>query len=123
MSIPVSGDQIPNGRYSEEAGIGKMIPFKEVTEEKLSEAIQALLTDPSYRMKAKELGSLLTDQIDKPLDRAVWWIEYLIRHPKLGEYMRSPVHDLAWYPVLKRRIPRPGIYAGAPAEAPAGAPR
>ena len=36
-------------------------------------------------------------QIDRPLDRAVWWIEHLIRHPKLGQYMRSPVHDLAWH--------------------------
>ena len=32
--------------------------------------------------------------------------------------------DYSWFadtPVLKRRIPRPGIYAGAPAEAPAAA--
>ena len=93
----MAGDQLPNGRYAEEAGIGKMIPFKEVTEVKLSEAIKALLTDPSYRTKAQELGKLLNDQIDKPLDRAVWWMEHLIRHPKFGENMRSPVHDLAWY--------------------------
>jgi glucuronosyltransferase len=36
-------------------------------------------------------------QIDKPLDRAAWWIEHLIRHPNLVDHMRSPVHDLHWY--------------------------
>ncbi len=31
----------------------------------------------------------------RPLDRAVWWLEFLIRHPGKN-HMRSPVHDLAW---------------------------
>ena len=43
--------------------------------------------------------SKLYFQIDRPLDRAVWWIEYAIRHPGLGHF-RSPVHDLAWHEYL-----------------------
>jgi glucuronosyltransferase len=39
------------------------------------------------------------DQIDKPLDRAVWWIEHIMRHPTLYSG-RSPVHKLAWYQYL-----------------------
>ena len=35
-----------------------------------------------------------------PLDRAVWWLEFLLRHPGYGERMRSPVHDLAWHQLL-----------------------
>ena len=31
-----------------------------------------------------------------PLDRAVWWLEHLLRHPGLYQG-RSPVHKLAWY--------------------------
>ena len=46
--------------------------------------------------RAKELGSVLVDQINKPLDRAVWWIEHIMRHPTLYSG-RSPVHKLTWY--------------------------
>ena len=46
--------------------------------------------------RAKELGRVLVDQIDKPLDRAVWWIEHIIRHPTLYA-ARSPVHKLNWF--------------------------
>jgi glucuronosyltransferase len=49
--------------------------------------------------RAKELGAVLIDQIDKPLDRAVWWIEHIMRHPTLYSG-RSPVHKLAWYQYL-----------------------
>jgi glucuronosyltransferase len=55
------------------------------------------LEDPIYTENARKFGSLLTDQIYKPLDRAVWHIEHLIRYPGMIEYIRPPVHDLAWY--------------------------
>ena len=38
----------------------------------------------------------MNDQITRPLDRAVWWIEHLMRHPEMYAG-KSPVHDLAWY--------------------------
>ena len=31
----------------------------------------------------------------RPVEKAVFWIEHVIKHG--GEYMRSPIHDLAWY--------------------------
>ena len=79
------------------AGIGETIKFHSLSEENLYKAVEKVLNDPSYKAKATELGSLLVDQIDKPLDRAVWWIEHLIRHPTLAPYMKSPVHNLTWY--------------------------
>jgi len=37
--------------------------------------------DPKYSRRAKEHGSLLMDDITKPLDRAIWWLEYAMRYP------------------------------------------
>ena len=79
------------------AGVGETIQFQGLSEDKLIDGLQKVLKDPSYKEKVTDLGSLLVDQIDKPLDRAIWWIEHLIRHPSLASHMRSPVHNLTWY--------------------------
>ena len=55
-----------------------------------------VLHNPKYTQAAQNVGSLLNDQITRPLDRAVWWIEHIIRHPHMYEG-KSPVHKLAWY--------------------------
>ena len=47
----------------------------------------------SYKEKAKELSGLFHDQIDKPLDRAVYWTEYVLRH-KGARHLRSAARDL-----------------------------
>jgi len=79
--IPVFADQPANAKEAELRGYGVGVPLNEATPEKLHEAIQKVLTDPKYSSNAKEYGSLLLDDITKPLDRAVWWIEYALRHP------------------------------------------
>ncbi len=86
-----------NAQYMASIGIGEMMQFGDVTADKLQAAIQAVASEPRYTKTAREIGGLLKDQIDRPLDRAVWWIEHLIRNPNYGAHMRSPVHDLAWY--------------------------
>ena len=53
-----------------------------------------LNTAPAF-CRARELGQQLVDQINHPLDRAIWWIEHIMRHPRLYAG-RSPVHKLSW---------------------------
>ncbi len=60
--IPVTGDQPQNGREAERMGFGISIPFQQVTEENLYEAITKVLEDPSYGANARERGSILMDQ-------------------------------------------------------------
>ena len=92
----MAGDQPANAQEAEHSGFGLNLPFVELTEEKLTSKLNQMLTDDSFTKRVKELGSALTDQINKPLDRAVWWLEYVLRHPG-AHHLRSPVHDLAWY--------------------------
>merc|ERR1719319_1992336 len=40
--------------------------------------------------------TLIVDPPQHPLDRAVWWLEYLLRHPH-NHGMRSPALQLAWH--------------------------
>ena len=37
------------------------------------------------------------DQPMHPVDRAVWWMEYLIRHPNPEDTMKSPGSELSWW--------------------------
>ena len=44
----------------------------------------------------QRLSSILLDQPLTPLEQAVYWTEYVIRH-KGAPHLRSAVLDLAWY--------------------------
>lgn len=96
LVVSVVGDQVPNGYESEQLGIGLHLPFLKVTEEALYNSINTILTDKTFSDNIQSTGSALMDQIDKPLDRAVWWLEHIMRHP--SKYAgRSPVHKLYWF--------------------------
>jgi len=49
-----------------------------------------------YRENAKRLSRIYRDQPLTPLEQAVYWTEYVIRH-KGAPHLRSAVLDLAWY--------------------------
>ena len=94
--MPVAWDQLSNGRELERLGIGKNLPFGQVTEEKFRDAINEVLSNPAYAKAAKMKGDLILDQKESPMERTIWWLEFLLRHPEQN-YFRSPLHDLAWY--------------------------
>ncbi|CAG7667248.1 unnamed protein product, partial [Allacma fusca] len=56
------------------------LEFGDLTEEILLGAINEALNNPSYRETAKQLSGIFKDQLTKPLDRAVFWVEYVLRH-------------------------------------------
>ena len=93
--IPVFGDQPSNGLEAQSRGYGISIPLPELTTEKLQESVDRVLSDPTFSQKAQEHGAMVMDQINTPLERAVWWLEYAMRYPGM-KHMRSPVHDLHW---------------------------
>jgi glucuronosyltransferase len=51
---------------------------------------------PRYRENAQRLSQIFLDQPLTPLEQAVFWTEYVIRH-KGAPQMRSAVLDLSWY--------------------------
>ena len=49
-----------------------------------------------YRENAQRISRIYQDQPRTPLQQAVYWTEYVIRH-KGASHLRSAVLDLAWY--------------------------
>ena len=76
------------------AGVTKKILYNLIFT--LVQALDQVLHNPKYAEAAKSVGSLMNDQITRPLDRAIWWMEHVMRHPKMYEG-KSPVHRLSWY--------------------------
>ena len=75
------GDQPANGKEAEIKGYGVSIPLPNIKADDLYNAIRQVLDNPKYAKRAEEHGHLLMDDINKPLDRAIWWLEYALRHP------------------------------------------
>lgn len=50
----------------------------------------------SYKENALKLSKIQHDQPVKPLDRAVFWIEFVMRH-KGAKHLRPAAHHLTWY--------------------------
>lgn len=83
VAIPFIADQHRNVFKSVSAGIAVKVDFHSINTEKLKKAINEVLSTPKYRKNSQEKSKLFKDQPEKPLERAVWWCEYILRHPKI----------------------------------------
>ncbi len=76
-------------------GVGEQLNFRTLTTEKLVDKLKLVLEDPKYAENAKELSARFRDQKETPIERAVWWSEWLIRNPNC-EHLKSPVLRLGF---------------------------
>ncbi|XP_028031956.1 2-hydroxyacylsphingosine 1-beta-galactosyltransferase [Bombyx mandarina] len=95
VTIPVFCDHDANAAKAEVDGYAKKLEFQHLTSDKLHEAIQEVINNPKYRREVKYRQNLLRDQKESPLDRAVYWTEYVIRH-KGAYHLQSPAKDLTF---------------------------
>ncbi|XP_066994909.2 UDP-glycosyltransferase UGT5 [Anabrus simplex] len=96
IGIPVYGDQELNMVRAEAAGFGVRISYSNITKEAISWAIEEIISQPRYKENAKRLSSIFRDNPQSPMDTAVYWTEYVIRH-KGAPHLRSAALDLSWY--------------------------
>ncbi|KAF2888037.1 hypothetical protein ILUMI_18136 [Ignelater luminosus] len=99
VGIPLYGDQMMNLANAESNGIGRGLPYRELTEDKLTDLIQEVLTNPIYAYNAKRRSNIMRDQPMTPLERGVFWVEYVLRH-KGAKHLRLAALNLAWYQYL-----------------------
>jgi glucuronosyltransferase len=85
-----------NVKRCQETGVGVGLDFKTLTEEKIETALRQVLEDPSYRQKMKLRSRRFRDQPEKPIKRALWYVEYIIRNPDALEYL-SPLTNRLGY--------------------------
>lgn len=79
LVIPFLGDQDANANRLEQLGVGLQLDLLEMNEVNLRERIVELLK-PKYRENMHNLNELVYDQPMTSLAKAIFWIEYVIRH-------------------------------------------
>ncbi|XP_013186763.2 UDP-glycosyltransferase UGT5 [Amyelois transitella] len=95
LGIPMLGDQWYNVAMYERHKIGVKMELEDLEESNFKEAIHALTKDESYRQNIIRLRSIVYDQPQTPLERAVWWTEHVLRHGG-ARHLRSPAANLPW---------------------------
>ncbi|KAJ9601567.1 hypothetical protein L9F63_000310 [Diploptera punctata] len=96
IGIPFFGDQFVNVGRATAAGIGVTLEFRNISAESVTWALREVLDNPKYRENMQKLSRIFRDQPLPPLEQAVFWTEYVIRH-KGAPHMRSAALDLTWY--------------------------
>ncbi|XP_004648776.1 UDP-glucuronosyltransferase 2A3-like, partial [Octodon degus] len=96
VGVPMFADQPDNIAHMKAKGAAVEVNMNTMTSADLLGALRAVINDPSYKENAMRLSKIHHDQPVKPLDRAVFWIEFVMRH-KGAKHLRVAAHDLSWF--------------------------
>ncbi|XP_076063748.1 UDP-glucosyltransferase 2-like [Oratosquilla oratoria] len=94
VGIPLMSDQHTNMKHAIAMGIAEQISLETMTPEDLLHTVKKVVEDPSYRRNVKERSRVMQDQETRPIDRAVYWVEYVLRH-KGAYHLRSTATGLS----------------------------
>ncbi|XP_062406032.1 UDP-glucuronosyltransferase 1-2-like [Sardina pilchardus] len=96
VGIPLFFDQYDNLLRLKERGGAKMLTIATINKDTFLQALQEVLHEPSYRENMQRLSRLHRDQPMQPLDRAMFWIEFVMRH-KGAAHLRTESYKMPWY--------------------------
>ncbi|XP_051800916.1 UDP-glucuronosyltransferase 2A2-like isoform X4 [Acanthochromis polyacanthus] len=97
VGLPVFFDQYDNLLRLEDRGAAKILTLSTVDKDNnFLKAIQEVLNEPSYRMNMQRLSRLHRDQPITPMDNALFWIEFVMRH-KGAAHLKPASLRMSWY--------------------------
>ncbi|XP_049824005.1 UDP-glycosyltransferase UGT5 [Aethina tumida] len=97
LCIPIFGDQPINAQNMVNHGFALRHDYKNLTNsEEFLYKIKEMLNNPKYYENAQTRSKIMHDRKVKPIDEAVFWVEYVIRHNG-AEHLRVAGEDLTWY--------------------------
>ncbi|XP_967762.1 UDP-glycosyltransferase UGT5 [Tribolium castaneum] len=99
LAIPIFGDQKINARSAVTSGYGVYLAFDKLSEETLTNSINQILNNKKYKENVQMRSRLFHDRLVSPLDTAIYWVEYVIRH-RGAPHLRVAALDLPWYKYL-----------------------
>jgi len=80
VGIPLSNDQKPNMVRAERHGYATRLNWDTITADELVSSINRAVEDQEMKDNMERIHELYVDRKVKPLEEAVWWVEYVCRH-------------------------------------------
>ncbi|XP_058402398.1 UDP-glucuronosyltransferase 2B31-like isoform X4 [Diceros bicornis minor] len=96
LGIPLFGDPPDNIAHMKTKGAAVRLDLNTMSSTDLLNALKTVINDVSYKENALKMSRIHHDQPVKPLDRAVFWIEFVMRH-KGAKHLWPASHDLTWF--------------------------
>uniref|UniRef100_A0A6M2DVY9 UDP-glucuronosyltransferase n=1 Tax=Xenopsylla cheopis TaxID=163159 RepID=A0A6M2DVY9_XENCH len=97
LGVPMFGDQLANIKNYVRRGIAIMVTVQEI-EDKFEKALEEIMSNKTYKETAMKVSQQFRDRPQTPLETAVFWTEYVIRH-KGAPQLRTPGRYLQWYQI------------------------
>ncbi|XP_076866920.1 UDP-glucuronosyltransferase 2B20-like [Brachyhypopomus gauderio] len=96
VGLPLFVDQPDNLNHMKTKGAAITLDFNQMEASDLKEALTDVINNPMYKESIMRLSRIHHDQPMKPLDQAVFWIEFVMRN-KGAKHLRVEAHNLTWY--------------------------
>ncbi|XP_051751552.1 UDP-glucuronosyltransferase 2A1-like isoform X5 [Ctenopharyngodon idella] len=96
VGLPLFADQPDNMMHMKTKGAAVVLDINTMESKDLADALKTVINNPSYKESIMRLSRIHHDQPMKPLDQAVFWIEFVMRN-KGAKHLRVQAHDLSWY--------------------------
>ncbi|KAK7913466.1 hypothetical protein WMY93_013677 [Mugilogobius chulae] len=94
LGLPLIFDQPDNLFRIDERRAGKIIDIFTMNRNTFYESLTEVLHVPSYRNNMQKLSRLHRDQAVNPLDNAIFWIEFVMRH-KGAAHLRTESYKMS----------------------------
>ncbi|XP_041849698.1 UDP-glucuronosyltransferase 2A1-like [Melanotaenia boesemani] len=97
VGLPLFFDQYDNLLRLQARGGAKILSIATVDkDDNFLKAIKEVLNEPSYSMNMQRLSRLHKDQPMTPMDNALFWIEFVMRH-KGAAHLKAQSYKMSWY--------------------------
>ncbi|XP_013858738.1 UDP-glucuronosyltransferase 2A1 [Austrofundulus limnaeus] len=96
LGIPLFFDQYDNLLRLQERGAAKILQLAEINGHTFESSVKEVLYKDSYRQNMQRLSRLHRDQPISPMEKAIFWVEYVMRHKGAG-HLRTEAYKMPWY--------------------------
>ncbi|XP_041982970.1 UDP-glycosyltransferase UGT5-like [Aricia agestis] len=96
IGLPFFADQFVNIERAVAKGFAKRLDFSYNSPVELNEAIKEILSNTSYRDRAKDWSSIYHDKLVSPEKELVFWVEHVIK-TRGAKHLRSIALATEWY--------------------------
>lgn len=84
-----------NAQKAVDSGMALQLNLLDVKSESFKRSLLELLNNKVYTEKAKLRSRIFRDQPEKPIERALWWIDYVIRNPEISFLKSSKLESMS----------------------------